>query len=144
MARRYCYWLAIVLATPRFLAAVTIYGRTVDFNRDIQPILADNCYACHGPDEKQRKAGLRLDTKEGVFRVKDGKAVIVPGRSAQSELYRRISTPDDDEDHMPPLKSKRHLSAGQIESIRHWIDEGARWASHWAFIPPTRPDLPST
>src|SRR5262245_13486821 len=120
MARRYCYCLAIALAAPRLLAAVSTAGQTVDFNRDIQPILADNCYACHGPDEKQRKAKLRLDRKEGAFRVEDGRAVIVPGHSARSELYRRISAADEDDDHMPPAKSKRHLAAGQIESIRRW------------------------
>src|SRR5262245_34099365 len=143
MARRYCYWLAIALAVPRLLAAVATAGHTVNFNRDIQPILADNCYSCHGPDEKQRKANLRLDTREGAFRIQDGKAVIVPGQSAKSELYRRISVADDDDDHMPPAKSKRHLTAGQIESIRQWIDQGAPWASHWAFLPPARPELPA-
>ena len=118
MARRYCYYLAIALAVPRLFAAVSSARHTVDFNRDIQPILADNCYSCHGPDEKKRKAKLRLDTKEGAFRIKDGKAVIVRGQSAQSELYRRISASAEDDDHMPPVKSKRHLTAGQIESIR--------------------------
>ena len=143
MVRRYCYCLAIALAVPRLLGAASTNRQMMDFNRDIQPILADNCYACHGPDEKQRKAKLRLDTKDGAFRIKDGRAVIVPSRSAQSELYRRISAAEDDEDHMPPAKSKRRLTAGQIESIRQWIDQGAPWASHWAFIPPTRPELPA-
>src|SRR2546427_2279608 len=99
MARRFFYCLAIALAVPRLLAAVSTARATVDFNRDVQPILADNCYACHGPDEKQRKAKLRLDTKEGAFPIKDGKAVIVPGQSARSELYRRISASDEDDDH---------------------------------------------
>jgi hypothetical protein len=140
MARFCCYCLTIAFAVSRLVAAVSTDRPAVDFNRDIQPILADNCYSCHGPDEKQRKAQLRLDTKEGAFRVKDGRAVIVPGQSATSELYRRISTSDED-DHMPPAKSKRHLTAGQITSIRQWIDQGAPWASHWALSPPARPEL---
>src|SRR6267142_2125429 len=77
---------------------------TVDFGRDILPIFSENCIQCHGPDEKARKAKLRFDTKEGAFRVKDGKAVIVPGKSTESELVRRITTTDP-EDHMPPPKS---------------------------------------
>src|SRR5438067_8570649 len=87
---------------------------TVDFTRDIRPILSDNCYQCHGPDEKARKAKLRLDVKEGAFRVKDGKTVIVSGKSAESELIRRVTNTDPDE-VMPPLKSNRKLTAAQIE-----------------------------
>src|ERR1041385_9044212 len=97
----------------------------VDFSRDIQPILSDNCFRCHGPDEKARKGKLRLDTKEGAFRVKDGKTVIVPGKSAESELFQRITSKDPD-DQMPPPESNRQLTARQITLIRQWIDEGAR------------------
>src|SRR4051812_48982656 len=78
----------------------------VDFTRDVLPILSDNCFFCHGPDEKARKAKLRFDTKEGAFRVRDGEAVIVPGKSGESELVRRITARDDDE-KMPPPKSAR-------------------------------------
>src|SRR5213596_1758133 len=81
----------------------------VDFSLDIQPILSDNCFRCHGPDEKARKGKLRLDTKEGAFRVKDSKTVIVPGKSAESELLRRITTKDPD-DLMPPPESNRQLT----------------------------------
>src|SRR5438270_2956298 len=76
----------------------------VDFGRDVLPILSDNCFFCHGPDEKARKAKLRLDTKEGAFRVRDGEAVIVPGKSAESELVRRLTAADADE-RMPPPKA---------------------------------------
>src|ERR1043166_7903676 len=113
----------------------------VVFDRDIRPIFSENCYPCHGPDEKERKAKLRLDTKEGAFRVKVGVAVIVPGKSAKSDLYRRITTTDAD-DHMPPAKSNRKLSAPQIELIRRWIDQGAPWARHWAYETPRRPEVP--
>src|SRR6266542_3234243 len=106
----------------------------VDFSRDIQPILSDNCFRCHGPDEKARKGKLRLDTKEGAFRVKDGKTVIVPGKSAESELFRRLTTLHT-EDLMPPAESRHKLTAGQIFLIQRWIDEGAKWRRHWALSP---------
>src|SRR5439155_19165741 len=114
---------------------------TVDFSRDILPIFSDNCFQCHGPDEKGRKGKLRLDTKEGAFRVKDGKIVIVPGKSATSELFRRITTQDSD-DLMPPPESNHKLTARQIALIHQWIDEGAQWGRHWAFNPIQAPRPP--
>jgi mono/diheme cytochrome c family protein len=113
----------------------------VDFNRDIRPILSDNCYQCHGPDEKARKSKLRLDTKEGAFRLNDGKGILIPGKSAESELIRRVTNPDPDE-VMPPPKSNRKLTAVQIDLLRRWIDQGAKWGLHWGFVPPVRPRLP--
>ena len=106
----------------------------IEFDRDIRPILSDNCYKCHGPDEKARKAKLRLDTKEGAFRVKDGKTVIVAGKSAESEIVRRITSHDPDE-LMPPPDSNRKLTLKQIDLLRRWVDQGAKWATHWAFNP---------
>src|SRR5881394_1643747 len=79
---------------------------TVDFTRDIRPIFSDNCYQCHGPDEKARKAKLRFDTKDGAFRVREGKSVIIPAKSAESELIHRI-TNTDPEEKMPPPASNR-------------------------------------
>src|SRR5438046_7300673 len=114
---------------------------SVDFSRDILPILSDNCFQCHGPDEKARKGKLRLDTQEGAFRVKDGKTVIVPGKSAESELFSRIITRDPD-DLMPPPESNHKLTVKQIELVRRWIDGGAKWGRHWAFNPIT-PDRKS-
>ncbi len=115
----------------------------VDYSRDILPILADTCYHCHGPDPKARQAGLRLDTREGAFRVRRGKAVLVPGNRAASELIRRITATDPDE-VMPPPDAQRRLTPKQIELLQRWVDEGARWSMHWAFVPPQRPLLPST
>jgi Protein of unknown function (DUF1553)/Protein of unknown function (DUF1549)/Planctomycete cytochrome C len=115
--------------------------RPIDFNRDIRPILSDHCYACHGPDQKQRKAKLRLDTREGAFSRKDDKTIIVPGKREASELYRRITTSDAD-DHMPPAEANKPLNARQIGLLGRWIDEGAPWKGHWAFIKPERPPLP--
>src|SRR3954468_17366453 len=114
---------------------------TVDYARDVLPILSDNCYHCHGPDEKARKAKLRLDTKEGAFRVRDGKTVIIAGKSNNSELIRRV-TNKDPEEVMPPPESNHKLTAAQIELLRKWIDQGAEWASHWAYKKITRPALP--
>src|SRR5437879_5380342 len=115
----------------------------VVFDRDIRPIFSDNCYQCHGPDEKARKAKLRFDTKEGAFRVKDGKTVIVPGKTAESELVRRV-TSSDPEEVMPPPKSNRKLTASQIGLLRRWVEEGAKWGVHWAFVAPARSRLPKT
>src|SRR3954466_2937248 len=129
-------FLAVALVLPA-------QGAPVDFNRDIQPILSDNCYHCHGPDEKARKAKLRLDTKEGAFRVKDGKAVITPGDAKGSELVRRILT-DDPDDLMPPPDSNRKLTPQQIDLLKRWVAEGAKWGTHWAFVPPVRPEIPAT
>ncbi len=111
---------------------------SVDFNREIRPILSDNCFACHGPDENQRKAKLRFDTKEGAF-AKPG--VITPGAASKSRLYQRISSKDRDS-VMPPASSGHKLTEKQIETVRRWIDEGARWNDHWAFVAPKRPEIP--
>jgi mono/diheme cytochrome c family protein len=114
----------------------------VDFNRDVRPILSDNCFACHGPDDAKRKSGLRLDLKESAYKAaKSGKVALVPGDPAQSELVRRITTSDED-DHMPPADSGKALSNEQIELLKKWITQGAAYKGHWAFEPPVRPALP--
>jgi mono/diheme cytochrome c family protein len=105
----------------------------VDFRRDVLPVLADNCFACHGPDAKARKANLRLDQAAGALRTQD--PVIVPGRSAESEVIARITTDDPDE-QMPPPRTGRRLTPAQVECLKRWIDEGASWGRHWAFEPP--------
>ncbi len=115
----------------------------VDFDRDIRPILSDNCYACHGPDEKQRKAGLRLDIEEGAFReLEDGIKAIVPEKPDESELIFRVEM-DDPTIQMPPPDFGKTLNAEQVGLLRTWIEQGAEWTSHWAFVPPKRPDLPA-
>ncbi len=114
----------------------------VDFNREVRPILSDNCFQCHGPDEKARKGKFRLDTKEGAFRIKDGKPAIIPGNSAESELVRRLTTTNAD-DLMPPTESDRKLTATQISTLRRWVEEGAKWETHWAFATPQRPQVPA-
>src|SRR3989442_12787551 len=117
--RRVCSWILWMALTGLPGRAASSSGQ-VDYGRDILPILSDNCYQCHGPDEKARKAKLRLDMKEGAFRSKDGVTVIVPGDSKKSELVRRITSSDPD-DLMPPPKSNRKLTAKQIEVLTRWV-----------------------
>ena len=113
----------------------------VDYGREIQPILSENCYQCHGPDSKARKAELRLDRKEGLYRTKDGITVVAPGKASESDLVDRIFSDDPDE-QMPPRKSHRSLSATQKGLIKRWVEEGAVWGEHWAFVAPKRPEVP--
>lgn len=116
----------------------------VEFNRDIRPILSDNCFACHGPDEKARQAGLRLDMSEQArVELPSGKTALVPKDSASSELMRRILTTDSAE-VMPPPESGKHLTARQIELLRRWIDQGAEYQAHWSFTPLKQPDIPTS
>ena len=120
----------------------TAAGGDVDFSRDILPLLSDNCFKCHGPDEANRKAKMRLDKHEpGIEKQENGRATIFPGKSAQSELYSRISSDDPDE-RMPPPDTGKILTQAQIELIRKWIDGGAEWAGHWAFEPPRAQKVP--
>ncbi len=113
-------------------------AKPVDFNREIRPILSDTCFACHGPDENQRKSKLRFDTKEGAF-AKPG--VIVAGKSAESRLIKRITSKDPNA-VMPPPDSGHKLTEKQLELLKRWIDEGAQWNEHWAYLMPKRAQLP--
>ena len=116
-------------------------GRPVDFNREIRPILSEHCFTCHGPDQKARKADLRLDRKEDVFRDRSGFAVIVPGKVEESELIHRI-TADDPDEVMPPPKFKKPLSSKQIDLLRQWVAEGAKWEGHWSYALPASVPTP--
>jgi len=118
-------------------------GTAIDFARQIRPILSENCFRCHGPDVEERKAKLRLDTKEGAFgKLRRGGHAIVPGNSANSELIARI-TAEEPSGRMPPAKTNKRLTPQQIDLLRQWIDQGAEWSEHWAFVPPRRPALPN-
>lgn len=114
----------------------------IEFNRDVLPILSQNCFACHGVDSASRKADLRLDRFEDATAPrKDGLAPIAPGKPEKSELVRRISTTDED-DLMPPPESHKILSAPQKEILKRWISSGAKYEAHWSLIAPTRSALP--
>ncbi len=115
----------------------------IDFNRQIRPILSENCFACHGPDKNKRKAGLRLDQKESATsKLESGSVAIVPGDAAASKVLKLVSSGDDDE-RMPPKKSGKKLTKEQIELLGQWIDQGAPWKQHWSYIPPQRAPLPA-
>ncbi len=115
----------------------------IDYNRQIRPILADNCFACHGADEKQRKKKLRLDTAAGAYALLDAGVghPVVAGKPVESDVIDRVTTGDASL-RMPPAKTGKTLTKPQVDLLRRWIAEGAKYADHWAFIKPQRPDLP--
>ncbi len=126
-----------------FTTAQAITPVRVEFNREIRPILSEHCYACHGPDEGKRKAGLRLDLEENAFReLKSGQRALVAGDLQHSSLVARISSTDPEE-LMPPAKHGKPLSIVQIDLLKRWVQQGAQWQKHWSFIPPIQPSLPS-
>ncbi len=143
-------WLALLVASlfvssaPGAPPAPRERGRSrdrdkVDFNFDIRPILSDRCFLCHGPDERSRKADMRLDTPEGAIASES----IVPGHPEESELFRRIGPGIEDEERMPPRKSNLSLDPREVKLIERWIAEGAEYKPHWAFLPlPAQVDVP--
>jgi len=113
----------------------------LSFNRDIRPILSDNCFACHGPDNANRQAGLRLDTFDlATAELDSGTRAIVPEKIDESELVARIISDDPDAVMPPPHAKIGRLSADQIETLKRWIAEGAKYEPHWAFVAPVKPD----
>ncbi len=126
------------------LTASATAEERVSFSRQIRGILSDRCFQCHGPDEAERQAGLRLDQKESAFAELDsGQRAIVPGDPESSEILRRL-TADDPDLRMPPADFGRSVSQAEIELIRTWILQGASWGQHWAFEPVVRPELPES
>ncbi|MCA1963457.1 MAG: PSD1 and planctomycete cytochrome C domain-containing protein, partial [Prosthecobacter sp.] len=111
----------------------------ISFNRDIRPILSENCFACHGFDPKHREGGLRLDTFEGATENRDGARGIVPGDLSKSDIWQRIISQDKGEVMPPPKSHKPPLTAKQRDTIKAWIEQGAPYEPHWAFIPPQKP-----
>lgn len=119
-------------------------SEAVSYNFDIRPILSDKCFACHGPDSKKREAGLRLDIAESAYaKLKDGKGVaIFPGKPEQSEVYRRITSPDPSYQMPTPESHLGLLNEGEIGLVKKWIEEGAKYERHWAFTTPVLPAVP--
>jgi hypothetical protein len=122
------------------VAEITL-AKDVDFQRDIRPILSDACFQCHGADDANRQAALRLDRRDGVFAKRDGRTMVVPHQPQASEVIRRI-TSKNPEVRMPPQDKERQLAIHEIDLLRRWIDEGATWKEHWAFVAPQQPSLP--
>ena len=114
----------------------------IRFNRDVRPILSDTCFKCHGFDAKERKADLRLDTKEGLTHKHKDFLPVVPGDPSKSEIYRRIVTTDEDE-LMPPAKSGKKFTPRQKEIVKRWIEQGMDWEPHWSFTTVERPEVPN-
>jgi hypothetical protein len=114
----------------------------VDFNRDISPILSNNCFYCHGPDPKHREGDLRLDLRDDATKAHDSRQAIVPGKPEASELVRRIKSANADE-KMPPTDSNKKLSARDVKLLEQWIAEGAEYRSHWAYAPLKKPAVPT-
>lgn len=133
----------ITLALGLIPAAIASAEETPQFSRDILPLLSENCFACHGPDEKNRKADLRLDLREAATANGNGVAAIVPGQPDQSELLVRILS-DDPHEVMPPPKShKKRFSDREVATLRKWIEAGAPWGQHWAFEKPRKAAIPA-
>ena len=137
LARRWLCLAIVLLCSSSSWAA-----DSVDFNRDILPILSDHCYACHGPDAGKRQGDLRLDRKEDAFKeLASGGFAVAPGKIDDSKLLARIATTDDDE-RMPPKEAGPPLKPAQIEKIRQWIAAGAEWKGHWSYLKVERPGVP--
>jgi mono/diheme cytochrome c family protein len=136
-------FIGVVIATA--VGATTAVGEPIpDYLNDIHPILADNCFHCHGVDERARKGGLRLDVSESAVRGGDsGDPAIVPGKPDVSQLIHRITASDESE-RMPPADAKPALTAAQVETLRKWIAGGAKYQQHWALIPPRKPAVPTS
>ncbi|MEY5024925.1 MAG: hypothetical protein RLZZ244_453, partial [Verrucomicrobiota bacterium] len=137
-------WIRFALAFPLATSLIASPSpQTLSYNRDIRPILSDACFHCHGPDEKQRKGNLRLDlASEAVKPAKSGAIAIVPGKPAESELLVRTDTSELDE-IMPPPKAHKKLSEAQKTLLRKWIEQGAVYEKHWAFVPLAPVEIPT-
>ena len=143
-----------LLRIPILAFAIALAGcktdgvpRVVDYNFDVVPILAQHCFTCHGPDLESRKAGLALHTQEGLLqplREDSTRSVIAPHRPSESELLLRVASENEDYRMPPPEDVPRGLSEYEIAVLQKWVDQGAEWKPHWAFVPPTRPELPSS
>jgi hypothetical protein len=135
-----------LLLTSFAAPAIPLLGAEIDFQRDVRPILSDVCFLCHGPDGGTRKADYRLDLpdgKEGAFSDRGGYVAVKPGKPEESDLITRILS-DDKEERMPPPKSGRQLTTAQIETLRQWVAQGAKWGTHWAFNGVSHPQPPET
>ena len=137
-------FLLTIVSSLAIAPAVPADPPTIDFNRNIRPILSDKCFTCHGPDAATRKTKMRLDIESAAkIELRGGRHSIVPGDPDASEIYRRISS-DNKAVRMPPAYLGREkLTAREIALIRDWIAQGAKWEPLWSFIPPKRPPMPA-
>ena len=134
-----------VLTVLSYLAMTScVQADELSFSRDVRPILSEMCFSCHGPDEKGRKGELLLSEMAGALKGgESGEPAIVPGKPALSEMIKRLHSEDPDE-RMPPGETKKNLSPAQIAILEKWIESGAKYEKHWAFVPPTKIDVPNS
>jgi hypothetical protein len=130
--------LLLLTLTSLAAAAEQPLPTRVEFNRDVRPILSDNCFFCHGPDKGHREGDLRLDLRDEALKA----GAITPGKIADSELVARILT-DDDDDLMPPPDSHKKLTPKQKDILKKWIEQGASYQQHWAYEKPVKADVPA-
>ena len=136
------FFLSLILPISVAVGAEALPAK-VDYNRDIKPILSNNCYACHGPDAKRVKAGLRLNSfRAATTELKSGERAIVPGDLVESALVYRITAKDVDE-RMPPADSIKKLTARQIALLKKWVGQGGEYAKHWAYVAPKKIAAPN-
>src|SRR5215207_9499536 len=140
MAKASLLLVAFTCTSIGFAAEAPVPAR-VQYNRDVRPILADACFRCHGFDKNKREADRRLDTREGALAENDNVRAIVPGKLDDSDAHVRIHSTDKDE-MMPPPKANRQLSAREKQIIDRWIEQGAEYEQHYAYIPLSRPTVP--
>jgi Protein of unknown function (DUF1553)/Protein of unknown function (DUF1549)/Planctomycete cytochrome C len=134
----------LALAVAYVCFGVSAVGQDLQYNRDVRPILSEKCFACHGFDKTKRQGGLRLDTREGALAEADsGMPAIVAGSASESELIRRILSTDEGE-MMPPPESGKQLSDQHKKILQNWVDQGAKFEAHWAFVQPKKSPLPET
>ena len=133
--------LVLLLIAPIAAAAAGSKVK-VNFNAQVRPIISAKCYHCHGPDEKSRKAKLRLDLREEAIRERDGIIPIKPGDLKNSEIIRRVTAGEDSDDLMPPTKAGHPLTAAEVDLLKQWVQQGAPYATHWSFTKPERSALP--
>jgi mono/diheme cytochrome c family protein len=136
-APAWCLALLLAASSPAFPA-----DGKIDFNRDIRPLISNACIACHGPDEKERKAKLRLDTPDGASRDLGGYAAMVPGKPDESELLLRLITDDEDE-VMPPKGKGKRFTPDQVALVRKWIEQGGKYDVHWSYAKPVKSAVPA-
>lgn len=134
-------WLLAAIMTLNCWGTLVAADQVVEFNRDIRPILSENCFSCHGPDEKARQGGLRLDQADGAQqKLPSGQIAVIPENVLESELFRRVSTTDPAQ-IMPPSDSGKQLTKSQVDLLKRWIQQGGRYQKHWSFVPLNRPSL---
>ncbi|HVW86631.1 MAG TPA: DUF1553 domain-containing protein [Bryobacteraceae bacterium] len=142
VGRSHRWRIGITFCAFAFPLVAAAQKEPLNYDRDVRPILSENCFPCHGQDSKKRMAGLRLDSFETATADRGGHVALSPGKPESSEIYKRITA--DKSRRMPPVFSNRNLTEEQIAILKRWIEEGGKYNAHWSFVPPVRPAIPRT